>query len=371
MLTGKKADAATKEIFKHIERLKYQDEDWKARDEALERLQTLITEGALSCDGFVNGFASNLKDLVHSLVAQLYDLRSVIVKSAVKTLHLLMIEVGDHRDCERPMREEVLEGLLQLASSGNKVLAAHGREAFPTFIEHVRFESIINVGKWESGVLHWLRGHKHVPVKLVCLSSVLQALQTWPPSLFSEASIESVEVALVEAAANPAGEVRSLARQCLLQHLADRPARSAEVDKYLKAYPDTKKQLNKESSKSGGLPPEARATCVLRQGESGAAVRNGKLGVGGTAGVGSGGRGAAATPRKPSLLKRLSSKSLLGGGAASKGGAKAAAAHQSEASLAAADGVSAAQRMMALKERQGEMSEEEYEAERQKIIQSV
>ena len=59
-------------------------------------MQALITQGALALDGFTSGFAENLKDLVHSLVAQLYDLRSVIVKSAVATLKLLMEEVGDH-----------------------------------------------------------------------------------------------------------------------------------------------------------------------------------------------------------------------------------------------------------------------------------
>ena len=49
--TGKRAADATKDVFKHVARLKYQDEDWKARDEALQRLQKLITDGALSCDG--------------------------------------------------------------------------------------------------------------------------------------------------------------------------------------------------------------------------------------------------------------------------------------------------------------------------------
>ena len=53
---GRSGDA--KEVFKHAERLKYQDEDWKARDEALERVGKLITQGALSCDGFVSGFSS-------------------------------------------------------------------------------------------------------------------------------------------------------------------------------------------------------------------------------------------------------------------------------------------------------------------------
>ena len=75
-------EGGAKEIFKHVARLKYQDEDWKTRDEALARLCKLITEGALSTEGFTSGYATNLKELCHSLTAQLYDLRSVIVKSA-------------------------------------------------------------------------------------------------------------------------------------------------------------------------------------------------------------------------------------------------------------------------------------------------
>ena len=374
-LKGKKATDAVKEVFKHTERLKYQDEDWKARDEALQRLQKLITEGALACDGFVSGFETNLKELVHSLVAQLYDLRSVIVRSAVATLKLLMTEVGDHADAERQFCGDVLEGLLQLASSGNKVLSAAGREAFPHFIETVRFESLINASP--QGLLHWLRGMKHVPVKMCCLNALLQALQTWPSSLLSN-SHEAIEIALVEATSHPAGEVRSSARQCLLQHLENAPGRRGEVDKWLSRYPDTKKQLEKEKPKPGALSASERIAPTVRHGESGAAMRNGKLGggdgggdeggaSGGGGGSGGSGGGGGGGPKKPSLLKRLSTKASLkaepaggGGGASNRGG--------SVRDMAA---MSAAERMQELNQRKGEMSEEEYVAERQKIIQAV
>ena len=43
-VTAKERGTA-KEIFKHVGRLKYQDEDWKTRDEVLERLQTDATVG--------------------------------------------------------------------------------------------------------------------------------------------------------------------------------------------------------------------------------------------------------------------------------------------------------------------------------------
>ena len=39
-VTAKERGTA-KEVFKHVGRLKYQDEDWKTRDEVLERLQVL------------------------------------------------------------------------------------------------------------------------------------------------------------------------------------------------------------------------------------------------------------------------------------------------------------------------------------------
>jgi hypothetical protein len=150
-----KAKSAADEVKKHAERLKYQDEDWKAREEALNKLGALITEGALASEGFVSEFGSNLKDVIDSVVRQLYDLRSVIAKLAVTTLGVLMTEVGDHAEAERPLREEALEGLLQLASSGNKVLSAAGREGFPVLMAHVRFESVV-----KDGLLVWLRGNK-------------------------------------------------------------------------------------------------------------------------------------------------------------------------------------------------------------------
>lgn len=370
-LTGKRATDATKEVFKHVARLKYQDEDWKARDEALQRLQVLIKDGALSCNGFISGFPENLKDLVHSLVAQLYDLRSVIVRSAVGTLKVLMTEVGDHAASERPFTEDVLEGLLQLASSGNKVLSAAGRDAFPHFVDAVRFESLLSASP--NGLLHWLRGMKHVPVKMTCLRATLQALQTWPLALLTPAA-EPLEIALVEAASNAAGEVRSIARQCLLTHLANTPVRRSEVDKWLARYPDTKKQLDKEASPPGALPPPERAMPAIRTGEAGAAARNGKLGGGAAAagdeGFFGGTGGAGGAPKKPSLLKRLSTMSSLKADAAApaRGGKSVGFKSMGVRDVAS---MSAAERMGALNERKDEMSEEEYARERQAIIQSL
>ena len=132
-----------KEVFKHIERLKYQDEDWKTRDEVLSRLQQLIQDGALARDDFIDGgegFVGNLKDLNDSLMTQIYDDRSSIVKSAIATLELFMAEIGDHEACEYSMHAETLEALLQLANKGNKVLSKMGRDTLRTLVDCVRFE---------------------------------------------------------------------------------------------------------------------------------------------------------------------------------------------------------------------------------------
>ena len=304
---GEQGGAA--EVFKHVARLKYQDEDWKTRDEALERLRILITNGALATEEFITGeagYASNIKDLVHSVVTQLFDLRSVIARSAATTLTLLMDEVGDHAAVEAPMCSDALEGLLQLASSANKVLAAAGRDTFPRFIESVRFESIV-----KDGLLVWLRGNKTPAVKICCLEALLQALQTWPLKLLSPSN-EAIEIALVEAASNPLGEIRVLARQGLLQHLVNAPERQVDVDKWLKRYPDVAKQLAKEQPKPGALALVERVAPKIRHGDPGAAKRNGKLGgaSGGASGVDpnvsaleAAGAGAA---KKPSLLRSLS-----------------------------------------------------------------
>ena len=336
---GEQGGAA--EVFKHVARLKYQDEDWKTRDEALERLRILITNGALATEEFITGeagYASNIKDLVHSVVTQLFDLRSVIARSAATTLTLLMDEVGDHAAVEAPMCSDALEGLLQLASSANKVLAAAGRDTFPRFIESVRFESII-----KDGLLVWLRGNKTPAVKICCLEALLQALQTWPLKLLSPSN-EAIEIALVEAASNPLGEIRVLARQGLLQHLVNAPERQVDVDKWLKRYPDVAKQLAKEQPKPGALALEERVAPKIRHGDPGAAKRNGKLGASGVdpnvTALAAAGAGAA---KKPSLLRSLSrgvekvlerparslsrrsvKKSPKGGGEGAHGGARVA-----------------------------------------------
>ena len=172
------------------------------------------------------------------------------------------------------------------------------------------------------------------------------------------------QVALVEAASNPAGEVRTLARQCLLQHLANVPTRSAEVDKLLQGYPDTKKSLAKDQLKPGGLPASDRWAPSIRHGETGAAVRNGRLSS--EADSARGERGGGPAPKKPSLLKRLSTKSSLKVGGTGTGGSST-----DGSSLRDVASMTAAEQMLALKARQAEMSEEEYQAARERIIQSV
>lgn len=114
-------------------------------------------------------------------------------------------------------------------------------------------------------------------VKICCLSSLLQALQTWPLKLLMPSS-DAIEAALVEAAASPASEIRALARQCLLQHLENAPTRQEAVEQRLTRFPETKKQLGKEKPKPGALGVAERGPPPsIRRGEAGAAKRNGKL----------------------------------------------------------------------------------------------
>ena len=369
---------AAKEIAKHAARLKVQDDDWKTRDEALARLQKLITDGALATDDFVSGgdgFEANLADLIDSLVKQLYDLRSVIVKNAIATLHILMAEVGDHAAAERPMRVDALEGLLQLAGSGNKVLSAMGREAFPKFIELVRFESIV---KDDKGLLYWLGGMKQPPVKLCCLNALLQALQTWPTRLLIGAS-EQIEQALILAATAKEGEVRALSRQCLLQHLSNAPERAKEVEKWTKKnsnYLEVGKQLDKDELKPGGLSAEERVMPIIRRGDEGAAARNGKLG-----GVAAAPAPPAKKPKaKPSILKRLSSKSLLGSSSSADKGLAAPAPPVPLAGPGASAAPEGAPPAKTAKERMTELKElldaelvtqEEFDKARQAILDSL
>ena len=145
------------------------------------------------------------------------------------------------------------------------------------------------------------------------------------------------------------------------------------LDKWLARYPDTKKQLDKESLAPRGAVGE-RVAPRIRHGESGAAIRNGKL-ASGTADV------APAAPKKPSLLKRLSTRSALKAAddSADDGAAKGASVRDVASLTAAglkvdepgATGMSAAEQMAALNARKGEMSAEEYAREREAIIQSI
>ena len=311
-----KDKGTAKEIFKHVGRLKYQDEDWKTRDEVLERLQQLIQDGALARDDFISGgdgFDANLRDLNDSLTTQIYDDRSSIVKSAIATLELLMAEIGDHAASEDCMRVETLECLLQLANKGNKVLSKMGRDALKTFVDCVRFESVVSDAS--GSLLSWLGGMKQVPVKLACLSALLQVLQTWPTRLLCVGTHEQVERSCILAATHVNGEVRVLARQCLLLHLHLFPSRDAEVQKWTKKnsnYLEVGRQMDKDTIKHAGLAVAERLPNKVRHGDAGARERNSRLGGGPNASSpNDAGLMAAArepTRKKPGLMKQMSAK---------------------------------------------------------------
>ena len=133
------------------------------------------------------------------------------------------------------------------------------------------------------------------------------------------------------------------------------------------------KEQDDPKKKPAGLSATERVPTVLRHGESGARERNGKLG-GGAADAADTAAAAAGGPKKPTLLKRLTTKSSLKVEAASGGGGGGAASGRGESirdMAASTAGMSAAERMQELNSRKGEMSEEEFQAERQKIIQAV
>lgn len=380
-----KERGTAKEIFKHVGRLKYQDEDWKTRDEALERLQRLIQDGALARDDFSNGgdgFEGNLKDLNDSLMTQIYDERSSIVKSAIAALELFMAEIGDHEACENCMRIETLEGLLQLANKGNKLLSRMGRDAFKAFVDCVRFESI--VADPSHSLLSWLGGMKQVPVKLACLTGLLQVLQTWPTSLLSVATQEQVEKSCVLASTHDKGDVRVLARQCLLLHLQLFPKRRVEVEKWTKKnsnYLEVGKQLEKDSLKDAGIPVAERVPSKVRRGDAGARERNGRLAGGGAAAADPNAAGIAAarepSRKKPGLMKQLSSKFAPGAAKsddAPLGGGAGGAAHFSmKQASAVLEEKSAKERLVEIKEclEAGLITQTEFDEKRQAILQSI
>lgn len=386
-VTAKERGTA-KEIFKHVGRLKYQDEDWKTRDEVLERLQRLIQDGALARDDFIDGgdgFEANLKDLNDSLMTQIYDDRSSIVKSAIATLELFMAEIGDHSACEHCLRTETLEGLLQLANKGNKVLSKMGRDALKTLVECVRYESVVSDPS--SSLLSWLGGMKFVPVKLCCLNSLLQVLQTWPTKLLSVATQEQYEKSCILAATNTSGEVRVLARQCLLLHLHLFPKRKEELDKWTKKnsnYLEVGKQMDKDTLKDAGLPVAERVQHKVRHGDSGARERNGRhegKDAAGSADPNAAGIAAAArqpSRKKPGLMKQLSAK--IAPGAAKKsedaplgGGGGAHFAMKPAEGGTVLEQKSAKERFLELKEclDDGLITQDEFDEKRKIILQSL
>ena len=117
--------------------------EWHVRDAALQRLATIVEEGAL--DPSASDFVPQLKAAVAAIVLQLPDLRSQVARSACTTLTVLTAYVCDHPALDRPMRESVIPTLLTMSGNGNKVLAGAARECLPQLLEHSHFDGMLKV----------------------------------------------------------------------------------------------------------------------------------------------------------------------------------------------------------------------------------
>tara|TARA_B110001452_G_scaffold206339_1_gene176429 strand:+ start:78 stop:812 length:735 start_codon:yes stop_codon:yes gene_type:complete len=117
--------------------------EWHVRDAALQRLASIVQDGALNPDA--SDFAPQLKAAVAAIVLQLPDLRSQVARSACTTMTVLTAYVGDHPALDRPMRDAVVPTLLTMSGNGNKVLAGAARECLPQLLEHSHFDGVLKV----------------------------------------------------------------------------------------------------------------------------------------------------------------------------------------------------------------------------------
>ena len=204
--------------------------EWDVRDAALQRLASLMQDGA-ALDPSGADFAPQLKTTVSAVVTQLPDLRSQVARSACTTLTALVAHVGDHPALDRPMRESVLPTLLTMSGNGNKVLAGAARECLPQLLVHCHFDGMLKVGRGPaiptqiaSGqpllpgptlqVLgSTLKDSKQAAVRQLCCVCLQYALQQWPLEVLSKVGT-MLEGVLVAAATDSAVEVTPSSLAC-------------------------------------------------------------------------------------------------------------------------------------------------------------
>ena len=194
-------------------------EEWKPRVAALAELEELVTEG-LQVDGyevFSDWAQPLLSSLSTSLVVQVTDLRSEVVRQSCHLLSFLALHVpaAFTKACTK-----LFPSLLKVASGTNGVIRSYAAPACVEVVEHVHHSSLL------LDLLQELKTSKN-KTALALASQLLQvALRVWGTRVLRKyaALMEESIVALLLTAAD--ASTRSTAGECGLLFLDHFPARS-------------------------------------------------------------------------------------------------------------------------------------------------
>ena len=217
------------------------DAEWDVRVRALDQLGTAL------CAAPARAGDAAVRD---GVAAQLGDLRSAVVRAACSTVERVAERLGAGAE---PLADALVEPLLRVLASSNRVMCAAAERALRTVLVAARVAH-----RGLDALCAALRASKHAPQRVVAadsLARVLELARTRYDRATLDAHADALCAALRAGMADSAPAVRKAARQAFFPLRAVWPERAAALEKSLdpqqRKYLATERFVSKVGSQGG------------------------------------------------------------------------------------------------------------------------
>lgn len=217
------------------------DAEWDVRVRALDQLGTAL------CAAPARAGDAAVRD---GVAAQLGDLRSAVVRAACSTVERVAERLGAGAE---PLADALVEPLLRVLASSNRVMCAAAERALRTVLVAARVAH-----RGLDALCAALRASKHAPQRVVAadsLARVLELARTRYDRATLDAHADALCAALRAGMADSAPAVRKAARQAFFPLRVVWPERAAALEKSLdpqqRKYLATERFVSKVGSQGG------------------------------------------------------------------------------------------------------------------------
>jgi hypothetical protein len=202
--------------------------EWTLRLKALQSIQDFISQETTTLALFLDTY----KNLTLHLTVQLKDLRSAIVKEAIKVLTIAACKFRSNFDT---VICRLLDTIFNLVSSTTNAISKSANEAIKAFMENIYSAKVL------AKVLENVK-QKNVAIKFLCSECLFYALQSFPKSILDLVEADSLSLA-IKSFLCESGKIRDKGKDCFLAFTDKYPEKS---DKCIQMIGSVSKKLAEE-----------------------------------------------------------------------------------------------------------------------------